>query len=75
MYNLKIIIASTSPGIKGISVANWFTKIAKKDFAFNVEVLSLSTTYLSFIDEPKRPRIKQYTKGHTKGLIKTIDYR
>jgi hypothetical protein len=36
MYSLKIIIASTRPGRKGISVANWFIETVKKYPDFNV---------------------------------------
>ena len=73
MYNLKIIIASTRPGRKGISVANWFIDLAKKDTNFNVEVLDLEKINLPFLDEPKHPRLQQYTKEHTKEWSKKID--
>ena len=73
MYSLKIIIASTRPGRKGISVANWFIEIANKDPAFNVEVLDLAEINLPFIDEPDHPRFQKYTKEHTKQWSKTID--
>ncbi len=73
MYNLKIIIASTRPGRKGISVANWFIEIAKKDANFNVEVLDLEKINLPFLDEPNHPKFQKYTKEHTKEWSKTID--
>ncbi|MDQ2720930.1 MAG: NAD(P)H-dependent oxidoreductase [Bacteroidota bacterium] len=73
MYNLKIIIASTRPGRKGISIGNWFNEIAKKDAAFNVEVLDLAKINLPFLDEPNHPRLQQYTKEHTKEWSKSID--
>jgi NAD(P)H-dependent FMN reductase len=73
MYSLKIIITSTRPGRKGISVANWFIEIAKKDPNFTVEVLDLQKINLPFLDEPKHPRLQQYTKEHTKEWSKTID--
>lgn len=73
MYNLKIIIASTRPGRKGIAVANWFIEIAKKDTNFNVEVLDLAEINLPFLDEPKHPRLQQYTKEHTKEWSKKIN--
>lgn len=72
MYNLKIIIASTRPGRKGIYVANWFIDIAKQDENFNVEVLDLAKINLPFLDEPKHPRLQEYTKEHTKQWSKTI---
>src|SRR5665213_143965 len=73
MYNLKIIIASTRPGRKGISVANWFIDIAKKDTNFEVEVLDLEKINLPFLDEPQHPRLQEYTKEHTKIWSKKID--
>lgn len=73
MYNLKIIIASTRPGRKGIFVANWFIEIAKKDPSFNVEVLDLEKINLPFLDEPNHPKFQKYTKDHTKEWSKTID--
>ena len=73
MYNLKIIIASTRPGRKGISVANWFIDIAKKDTNFEVEVLDLEKINLPFLDEPQHPRLQEYTQEHTKAWSKKID--
>lgn len=73
MYNLKIIIASTRPGRKGISVANWFIDIAKKDTNFEVEVLDLEKINLPFLDEPQHPRLQEYTQEHTKEWSKKID--
>ncbi len=73
VYNLKIIIASTRPGRKGISVANWFIEIANKDSNFRVEVLDLEKINLPFLDEPKHPRLQQYSKDHTKEWSKQID--
>lgn len=73
MYSLKIIIASTRPGRKGIAVANWFIEIAKKDPSFNVEVLDLQKINLPFLDEPNHPKLQKYTKDHTKEWSKTID--
>lgn len=73
MYSLKIIIASTRPGRKGISVANWFIETVKKYPDFSVEVLDLAQINLPFIDEPNHPRLQQYTKEHTKQWSNTID--
>lgn len=72
-YQLKIIIASTRPGRKGIAVANWFIDLAKKDDQFIVEVLDLEKINLPFLDEPKHPRLQQYTKEHTKEWSRKID--
>ncbi|HET7360372.1 MAG TPA: NAD(P)H-dependent oxidoreductase [Salinimicrobium sp.] len=73
MYNLKVIIASTRPGRKGPLVADWFLNILKEHREFGVEVLDLKEIGLPFLDEPNHPRLKQYTKEHTKKWSKTID--
>ena len=73
MFNLKVIISSTRPGRKGISVANWFIEIAKKNENFTVEVLDLEKINLPFLDEPKHPRLQRYTKEHTKEWSKKIN--
>ena len=73
MFNLKVIIASTRPGRKGPSVASWIYELAKKRSAFNVEMLDLAIIDLPFLDEPKHPRFKDYTKEHTKNWSRVID--
>ena len=73
MFQLKIVVASTLPGRKGISVAHWFIEIAKKDPAFNLEVLDLAEINLPFVDEPHHPRLQKYTKDHTMHWSKAID--
>ena len=73
MYQLKIIIASTRPGRKGIFVGNWFHSVAEKYTDFEVEVLDLAEINLPFLDEPMHPRLKQYTKAHTKEWSKKVD--
>ncbi|HEY5368491.1 MAG TPA: NAD(P)H-dependent oxidoreductase [Hanamia sp.] len=73
MFQLKIVITSTRPGRKGISVTQWFIEIEKKEAAFNVEVLDLAEINLPFVDEPHHPRLQKYTKEHTKEWSKKID--
>lgn len=66
MFKLKIIIASTRPGRKGIHVADWFAEAVKMYPDFETEILDLATINLPFIDEPKHPRLQQYEHEHTK---------
>lgn len=73
MYKLKIIVASTRPGRRGIYVADWFTDTMKNYTDFEVEVLDLATLNLPFIDEPKHPRLQQYEHQHTKDWSAKID--
>lgn len=66
MMNLKIIIASTRPGRKGLPVANWFNSIAQKNTAFSTEVLDLAKINLPFFDEANHPTLQKYEHQHTK---------
>ncbi len=63
---LEIVIASTPPGRVGLPVAGWFDGRARAQGAFDVELLDLLELGLPFMDEPNHPRLKQYTKAHTK---------
>lgn len=72
-YKLKVIIGSTRPTRKGPIVADWFLKIAKQHSDFDVELLDLKEIDLPLMDEPNHPRLREYTKEHTKKWSKTID--
>lgn len=72
-YKLKVIIGSTRPTRKGPIVADWFLKIAKQHSDFEVELLDLKEIDLPLMDEPNHPRLREYTKEHTKKWSKTID--
>ncbi len=73
MYDLKIIITSTRPGRRGIIIGNWFAEEVKKYKAFDSEVLDLEKINLPFLDEPKHPKLQQYTKEHTKKWSEKIN--
>ena len=66
MYNLKIIIASTRPGRKGPSIAQWVYDVAKTYAEFNTELVDLKEINLPFLDESAHPRLQQYEHQHTK---------
>jgi NAD(P)H-dependent FMN reductase len=61
-----IIIASTRPGRVGLPVGLWFDARARAHGGFNVDLADLAAINLPFMDEPNHPRLKQYTKSHTK---------
>lgn len=73
MINLKIILASTRPGRKGPAICAWIYELCKKYDQFNIELLDLAVIGLPFLDEPKHPRLKEYTKEHTKNWSKKIE--
>ena len=73
MSTLKIIIASTRPQRKGLSIGTWFYNLAKERFDFETELLDLAKINLPFLDEPKHPRLRDYQHQHTKDWSKAID--
>jgi NAD(P)H-dependent FMN reductase len=73
MPRLQIVIASTRPGRVGLPVARWFEGRARAHGAFEVEVADLLELGLPFVDEPNHPRLRQYTRQHTKDWGAKVD--
>lgn len=65
MPTLMIVIASTRPGRVGAPVARWFEQRARAHGAFELDVADLLELNLPFMDEPKHPRLREYTHQHT----------
>jgi NAD(P)H-dependent FMN reductase len=63
---LMIVIASTRPGRIGLPVGEWIESRARAHGGFEVDVADLAAIDLPFMDEPKHPRLRQYTHQHTK---------
>ena len=72
MFKLKIIVGSTRPGRKGISVANWIFDLSQKYPGFETSLLDLAEINLPFLDEPNHPKLQKYTHDHTKKWSATI---
>lgn len=70
---LMILIASTRPGRVGVPVAEWFRGRALDHGGFDVEVVDLAELALPFMDEPKHPRLRQYTHQHTRDWSALVD--
>jgi NAD(P)H-dependent FMN reductase len=66
MPTLQIIIASTRPGRAGLPIGHWFTAHARAHGGFDIDLADLAEVKLPFLDEPAHPRLRQYTKQHTK---------
>lgn len=67
MFQLKIIVCSTREERKGIAVAEWFfEKVKSEEKEFEAELLDLKKNNLPMLDEPKHPKLHQYTHEHTK---------
>jgi NAD(P)H-dependent FMN reductase len=73
MATLTIIIASTRPGRAGLPIAQWFTTRAERHGGFDVTVVDLADVALPFLDEPNHPKLRKYTKPHTKKWSATVD--
>jgi NAD(P)H-dependent FMN reductase len=67
MPRLIIIIASTRPGRVGLPVADWFVREATEHGSFELDVADLAELNLPLLDEPKHPRLREYSKDHTHG--------
>jgi NAD(P)H-dependent FMN reductase len=63
---LMIVIASTRPGRIGLPVGEWFAAQARAHGGFDIDVADLAGIDLPFMDEPKHPRLREYTHQHTK---------
>ena len=70
---LLIILASTRPGRIGLPVATWFTEHATADGRFEVELVDLAELALPLLDEPKHPRLREYTQEHTFAWSATVE--
>ena len=70
---LRIIIGSTRPGRVGPSVAAWITERAIEHGGFDVQVTDLAELDLPILDEPNHPRLRQYTRQHTKDWSAVVD--
>jgi NAD(P)H-dependent FMN reductase len=70
---LLVIVGSTRPGRLGLPVARWFLEQAQRFDGFEVELADLAEWNLPFMDEPKHPRLQDYSHAHTKRWSATVD--
>ena len=73
MPTLTVIIASTRPGRAGLSIAEWFVDRARRHGDFEVQVADLAEINLPLLDEPNHPRLRRYTRQHTKDWSARIE--
>lgn len=72
MPRLLVILASTRPGRIGLPVADWFMEQARAHGGFELDLADLAELNLPLLDEPSHPRLRQYTKDHTKEWSDTV---
>ena len=70
---LLIVIASTRPGRVGLSVGRWFEQRARAHGRFRVSVADLAEIQLPLMDEPNHPRLRDYTRPHTRQWSEIVD--
>jgi NAD(P)H-dependent FMN reductase len=70
---LAVIVASTRPVRVGHAVGRWFETLAAKDDRFEIDFVDLRELALPMMDEPKHPRLREYTHEHTKNWSRIVD--
>ena len=70
---LMIVIASTRPGRAGEAIGEWFRAKVEDHGEFEVDYADLAAINLPFMDEPNHPRLRQYTKQHTRDWSVRVD--
>jgi NAD(P)H-dependent FMN reductase len=73
MPQLMIVIASTRPGRAGSPIAQWFIQRATGHGSFDIQLVDLPELGLPLLDEPNHPRLRQYTKEHTREWSRLVD--
>ena len=66
MTKLMIVLGSVREGRVGLPIAQWAKSKAEADGRFEIDWVDLKELALPFMDEPNHPRLKQYTKEHTR---------
>ena len=69
---LHIVIASTRPGRVGPAVAKWVHELALGEGSFDVHLLDLAEFDLPVYNEPRHPRLQDYTHPHTRAWSESV---
>jgi len=73
MTRLMIIVGSVREGRIGLPIAQWVRREAETDGRFDIDWADLKEIALPLMDEPNHPRLRQYTKDHTKAWSARVD--
>lgn len=73
MPRLMIVVGSVRPGRIGLPIARWVEAEAERHGGFDIDFVDLAELALPFMDEPKHPRLRQYTKQHTMDWSARVD--
>lgn len=66
MPHLQVFLVSTRPGRRGVAVARWFEREARRHGGFEVELVDLAEVDLPLMNEPEHPRLRTYQHEHTR---------
>ena len=70
---LMIIVGSVRPGRVGLPIAQWVRQQAEATGRFDIDFVDLAELGLPFMNEPKHPRLRQYTQPHTFAWSARVD--
>ena len=70
---LHTIICSTRPTRLGPKIAEWFDAVAQGHEGFDAELVDLASFSLPVFDEPKHPRLRDYSHDHTKAWSASVE--
>jgi NAD(P)H-dependent FMN reductase len=73
MPTLMIVIASTRAGGTVQAVGDWFHAHAREHGRFEIDLVDLAELDLPMVDEPHHPRLREYTKRHTREWSVRVD--
>jgi NAD(P)H-dependent FMN reductase len=68
-----IIVGSVRPGRVGLPIAEWVRASLTERGGFEIDFVDLVELALPFMDEPKYPGARQYTKQHTLDWSARVD--
>lgn len=66
MLDVAILVGSTRPNRKALTVSQWVHEIASNRTDARFEIVDIAEYELPLLDEPSPPSRGQYTKDHTK---------
>lgn len=73
MPKLMIISGSVREGRISLPIAQWIAAAAEADGRFEVDFVDLAELALPMMDEPNHPRLRKYTKDHTKAWSERVE--
>jgi len=73
MTRLSIVIGSTRPGRVGEPIAQWVAERAATHGDLEVDLIDLAEAALPLMDEPHHPRLREYTREHTKAWSHRVE--